>query len=52
MYFDAVPYRPVQVLTRAGEKSTGLNDLSDSVMATQIAICEKYDKEQNDGSAA
>lgn len=52
MYFDAVPYRPVQVLTRAGEKSTGLNDLSDAVMATQIAICEKYDKEQNDGSAA
>ena len=51
MYFDAVPYRPVQVLTRAGEKATGLNDLSDVVMATQIAICEKYDKEQSDGSA-
>ena len=52
MYFDAVPYRPVQVLTRAGDKSTGLNDLSDAVMATQIAICEKYDKEHSDGSAA
>jgi len=51
MYFDAVPYRPIQVLTRAGDKSTGLNDLSDAVMATQIAICEKYDKEQSDGSA-
>jgi hypothetical protein len=52
MYFDAVPYRPVQVLTRAGEKATGLNDLSDAVMATQMAICEKYDKEQSDGSDA
>lgn len=51
MYFDAVPYRPIQVLTRAGDKSTGLNDLSDAVMATQIAICEKYDKERSDGSA-
>lgn len=51
MYFDAVPYHPVQVLTRAGEKATGLNDLNDAVMATQIAICDKYDKEQSDGSA-
>ncbi len=50
--FYAFPYRPVQVLTRVGEKATGLNDLSDAVMATQMAICEKYDKEQSDGTDA
>lgn len=42
--FEAHEYTPPQILTRSRPTTTGDDDIADTMMAKQIAICEQYDR--------